>query len=148
MDRHESAPERVAGSAGGLRIRLLGGFRVLLCEQAIPESTWRLRKAAGLFKLLALAPSHQLHRERVLERLWPDLEPRTATNVLNIDLARAKVVPWWAAPVLVLGGLGTFFLTPVNWLPGLAWLLLGLLLWSGKREGDSQRVGPGQDGKT
>ena len=54
--------------------------------------------------------------------------------VLNSDLARAKVVPWWAA-VLVLGGLATFFLTPVSWLPGLSWLLLCLLLWSGKREG-------------
>ncbi len=50
--------------------------------------------------------------------------------VLNIDLVRAKVMPLWAAPVLVLGGLATFFLTPVNPLPGLAWLLLGLVLQS------------------
>ncbi len=50
--------------------------------------------------------------------------------VLNIDLVRAKVMPLGAAPVLVLGGLATFFLTPVNWLPGLACLLLGLVLRS------------------
>ncbi len=50
--------------------------------------------------------------------------------VFNIDLVRAKVMPVWAAPVLVLGGLTTFFLTPVNWLPGLAWRLLGSIPWS------------------
>lgn len=58
--------------------------------------------------------------------------------VFNIDLVRAKVVPWWAAPVLVLGGLTTFFLTPAIWLPGVAWLLLGLVLWS-RRDGAAER---------
>ncbi len=65
--------------------------------------------------------------------------------VLNVDLVRAKVVPWWATPLLVLGGLVTFFLTPVNWLPGIAWLLLGLLLWSDTSEGIAD--GRGQDRK-
>jgi hypothetical protein len=49
--------------------------------------------------------------------------------VFNIDLVRARVVPVWLAPVLVLGGLTTLFLTPAFLLPGLAWLLLGLVLW-------------------
>ena len=49
--------------------------------------------------------------------------------LFNIDLVRARVMLVWVAPILVLGGLTTFFLTPAGWLPGLAWLLLGLVLW-------------------
>ena len=50
--------------------------------------------------------------------------------VFNIDLVRARVVPVWLAPVLVLGGFATIFLTPTFLLPGLAWLVLGFVLWS------------------
>ena len=49
--------------------------------------------------------------------------------VFNIDLVRARVMPMWAAPVLVAGGFATIFFTPTFLLPGLAWLLLGLVLW-------------------
>lgn len=34
--------------------------------------------------------------------------------LFNIDLVRAKVMPVWAAPVLIVGGLTTFFLTRVS----------------------------------
>lgn len=33
--------------------------------------------------------------------------------VLNLDLVRARVIPIWAALVLIMGGLATVFLTPV-----------------------------------
>jgi hypothetical protein len=51
----------------------------------------------------------------------------------GVDLVRAKLLPIWAAPVVVLGGLTTFFLTPASWVPGLAWLLLGSVLGLGWR---------------
>jgi hypothetical protein len=46
----------------------------------------------------------------------------------SIDLVRAKVIPISLAAVLVFGGLTTVFLTPVLWMPGVAWLALGTFL--------------------
>ncbi len=58
--------------------------------QVVGEEGWRLRKAAGLVKLLALAPHHRLHREQVIEALWPDLAPRSAANNLHQTLHAAR----------------------------------------------------------
>ena len=48
--------------------------------------------------------------------------------LLSVDLARARVIPIWVVPVLVVGGLATVFLSPVFWIPGAAWIVLGLVL--------------------
>jgi DNA-binding SARP family transcriptional activator len=34
-------------------------------------------------KLLALAPNHRLHREQVMDLLWPDLARRASSNNLR-----------------------------------------------------------------
>ena len=63
-----------------VRIRLLGGFSVSVGSRTIQEGVWRLRKAAALVKLLALAPGHRLHREQIMDALWPDLGTKAASN--------------------------------------------------------------------
>ena len=42
-----------------MRVWLLGDFRVSVGSRNIEDSQWRLRKAAVLLKLLALAPGHR-----------------------------------------------------------------------------------------
>ena len=54
-----------------------------------PES-WRLTKARHLVKLLALAPRHRLHREQLIDHLWPDLDPPAASNNLHQALSAAR----------------------------------------------------------
>jgi DNA-binding SARP family transcriptional activator len=61
---------------------LLGGFSVTVNGRPIDDH-WRLRKAKTLVKLLALAPGHRLHRDVVVDRLWPDTEPEAAANNLH-----------------------------------------------------------------
>jgi len=71
-------------------IWLLGGFRVSVGPKSVEEGAWRLRKAAALMKLLALAPGYRLHREQVITLLWPDLGRRAAANNLRQALYAAR----------------------------------------------------------
>ena len=82
-------------ATGAVRIGLLGGFSVTVGERKVDESAWRLRKAASLLKLLALAPGHRLHRERAMDLLWPDLGLRAASNNLRqaLHVARRTLHP-------------------------------------------------------
>ena len=55
-----------------VEIDLLGGFAVRVDGRPLPATEWRRRQAASLVKLLALAPRRTLHREQVIDALWPD----------------------------------------------------------------------------
>jgi DNA-binding SARP family transcriptional activator len=54
-------------------ITLLGRFGVTIDGDPVPDEGWRRRQAATIVKLLALAPNRRLHREQVIDALWPDL---------------------------------------------------------------------------
>src|SRR5687767_9224693 len=73
-----------------VRLRLLGGFSVWVGSRAVSEGAWHLRKAKSLLKLLALAPGHALHREQLMDLLWPELGKRAATNNLRDSLHAAR----------------------------------------------------------
>jgi hypothetical protein len=76
----------------GVRVWLLGGFRVSVGSRTIEEDAWRLRKPAALVKLLALASGHRLHREQVMDLLWPDLGKKAASNNLRQTLHAARKI--------------------------------------------------------
>ena len=54
-------------------IKMLGGFSVTVDGVALDHAEWRRRQAAALVKVLALAGARSLHREQVIDTLWPDL---------------------------------------------------------------------------
>ena len=66
-------PLQFVTMGGACTICLLGGFAVRVAGRPVPASAWRRRRGAELIKLLALAPGHSLHREQVMETLWPEL---------------------------------------------------------------------------
>ncbi|MFC6155081.1 ATP-binding protein [Kribbella jiaozuonensis] len=74
-------------------VQLLGGFVVVVNGAPITADRWTRRGAAALVKLLALAPDGRLHRDRVVDALWPDL-------TLDVALPRLHKAAHYARGVL------------------------------------------------
>ena len=90
--RVRSSETPMGETSKAVRVWLLGGFRISVGSRTIPQDSWRLRKAATLVKLLTLAPGHRLHREQVMDILWPDSGRRAASNNLRQALHTARNV--------------------------------------------------------
>ena len=61
-----AAPAESSAGAHTLSVRVLGGFRVERYECPVPDFAWERRAAKQLTKLLAISPSHALHREQII----------------------------------------------------------------------------------
>lgn len=73
-----------------LEIEVLGGFHVRVDGHDIPLAAWRRRKSAAMLKILALAPGYRMHREQMMDLLWPELDPAQAANNLYQVLHGAR----------------------------------------------------------
>lgn len=77
-----------------LSIRLFGPFRVMVDGVPIDETRWGRRKAKTLIKLLALQPqrqfSWQMHREQLIELLWPGQDSEQGLNNFHKALHAAR----------------------------------------------------------
>src|SRR5882762_2647252 len=70
-----------------LAIHLLG--------KPVQESHWPRKQAKLLLKLLALDPKHQLHRQQLIDAIWPDLDVESGAANLHkmIHMARRALEP-------------------------------------------------------
>jgi DNA-binding SARP family transcriptional activator len=71
-------------------VALLGGFRVERTDLPEPVSDWQRRTAKTLTKLLATCPEHALHREQILDLLWPGVDSESALNSFRKALHAAR----------------------------------------------------------
>lgn len=78
---HQSEP--AGQTRTQVEVTLLGGFQVRVDGRAIPPDRWSRRHSAALVKLLALTPGRSLHREQVIDALWPDLDTDAAAPRLH-----------------------------------------------------------------
>ncbi len=102
-DIHPSAPGVGASQArcsepngiAPLQVRLLGGFCIERSDVGQAVSDWPRRSAKTLIKLLAIQPGHALHREQVIDVLWPKMNAESALNSLAkaLHVARRALQP-------------------------------------------------------
>jgi pimeloyl-ACP methyl ester carboxylesterase/DNA-binding SARP family transcriptional activator len=64
-------------------VRLFGGFAVEIDGRCVGADAFTRRSAARLVQLLALTPGRRLHREQVMDALWPDASLEVAANQLH-----------------------------------------------------------------
>jgi len=63
-----------------LIIATLGQFAVRQGRTLLPDSVWQ-RRAGELFRLLLISPGRTLLRDQVMDALWSESSPRTATDL-------------------------------------------------------------------
>lgn len=87
MHRHQRRPATrpawMEEANPRVEIRLLGGFEVTVDGTVTSTRDWTRRSAAALVKVLAMVPGHRLHREQVMDMLWPDDPLREAAPKLH-----------------------------------------------------------------
>jgi DNA-binding SARP family transcriptional activator len=66
-----------------VEIQILGGFSVAIDGGVVAPSHWRRDRAAALVKLLAVTPSHRMHREQVMDLFWPNADSEVAGAALR-----------------------------------------------------------------
>src|ERR1035441_2164915 len=84
----------VASAVMLVAIHLFGSFRLLVDGVPIDEARWGRRKSKTLIKLLALQPlrqsSRQMHREELIEVLWPGQDSEQGLNNFHKVLHAAR----------------------------------------------------------
>jgi len=57
-----------------LHIQTLGGFRVWRNGEEVPTTAWGREKAIHLFQFFTTLRRQYVHKEQIMDRLWPDLD--------------------------------------------------------------------------
>jgi DNA-binding SARP family transcriptional activator len=76
-----------------LKIQTLGAFRIWVGNQEIPASAWSREKALHLFQFLITTRQRFLHKEQIIDRLWPGQDATAGDRDFKVALhALTKVL--------------------------------------------------------
>lgn len=92
-DRRGSAGN--AGAAADLALRCFGTFEILRDGHPVPLTAFPRRKAIELLKILILQRGVPMHRDQLIELLWPGVSSRAGVNRLHgvLNVLRSRLEP-------------------------------------------------------
>jgi DNA-binding SARP family transcriptional activator len=73
-------------------VRTLGGFLVTRNGEPVPLAQWQSRKARTLLKILVARRGQPVHREELIELLWPGEDPERTSSRLSVALSTLRGV--------------------------------------------------------
>ncbi|MGD8389581.1 MAG: BTAD domain-containing putative transcriptional regulator, partial [Desulfobacteraceae bacterium] len=77
-------------SRPGLKVCMLGTFRVWIGEEEIPRKRWRGNQPLDLFKYLLNAYPRAVKNHALMELLWPGRDPARGRKRLNVALVSLR----------------------------------------------------------
>jgi hypothetical protein len=87
-------------SAPWLTVRCLGGFSLSIGERLVDLNPLKPR-ARAVLRLLALYGDQGMHREQLVDALWPEIDPLAATR--NLHVAISAATNCWSAKATATG---------------------------------------------
>jgi DNA-binding SARP family transcriptional activator len=76
-------------SAPWLTVRCLGGFSLSIGERLVDLNPLKPR-ARAVLRLLALYGDQGMHREQLVDALWPEIDPLAATRNLHVAISAVR----------------------------------------------------------
>ena len=82
-------PDPETSGDSSLRVQTLGGFRVWRDGVEIVPAAWKREKAVHLFQFLVTVRGRYLHKEQIVDRMWPELDWETSNRDFRVALNAA-----------------------------------------------------------
>lgn len=74
------------GPKAALRVQTLGGFHVRCDGSEVPPTAWGREKALHLFQFFITMHRQYLHKEQIIDRLWPELDMEKGDRDFKVAL--------------------------------------------------------------
>ncbi len=79
-----------AANSGLLRVYTFGRFALALADRGLNVENWKRKQALLVLKCLVSQLDKPVHREQIIEWLWPEIDPETGWKRLKVNISALR----------------------------------------------------------